>query len=85
MQNYLPNDVTPDLVRWCDPEDKKPGAQAPCIDSVTQLNMVLHTSRSKHPGGVVVSMCDGSARFMPNQMLLTTWQALGTPSGARSP
>jgi prepilin-type N-terminal cleavage/methylation domain-containing protein/prepilin-type processing-associated H-X9-DG protein len=80
MQNYAPNDRTPDLVRWCDTEDKKSGAASPCIDTVTQLNMVLHTSRSMHPGGVMVSMCDGSARLVVNQINLATWQAMGTPN-----
>jgi prepilin-type N-terminal cleavage/methylation domain-containing protein len=82
MQYYLPNDHTPDLVRWCDPDDKTPGALAPCIGSVTKLNMVLHTSRSMHPGGVVASMCDGSVRMISDDVNLQVWRAVGTPRGA---
>jgi hypothetical protein len=81
MQFYLPNDPTPDLVRWCDDADKATGAAAPCIDSVSQLNMVLHTSRSMHPGGVVVSMCDASVQFVSDDVNLFVWRAMGTPRG----
>jgi len=85
MQNYPPNDFAPDLVRWCDEDDKRSGTSAPCIDTVvTQLNMVLHTSRSMHPGGVVVSMCDASCRFVTNDIQLVAWQAMGTPSGGET-
>lgn len=81
MQFYLPNDTTPDVVRWCDPEDKIPGAAAPCIDSLTKLNMVLHTSRSNHPGAVVAGLCDGSARVVNDSIDLDVWRAAGTPRG----
>jgi hypothetical protein len=81
MQFYLPNDRTPDLVRGCDLTDKIPGAPAPCIDSVSMLNMVLHTSRSMHPGSVVIGMCDGSGRALSDTVDLFVWRALGTPRG----
>lgn len=38
-------------------------------------------SRSKHPGGVMVSMCDASVRFVPNTVSLGVWQALSTRNG----
>lgn len=81
MQFYPPNDTTPDLVRWCDPQDKIAGSKSPCIDSVTQLNMVLHTARSNHTGGVVTSRCDGSANMISDGIDLVVWRALGTPRG----
>ena len=81
MQFYLPNDTTPDVVRWCDLEDKVPGAAAPCIDSLTKLNMVLHTSRSSHPGAVVAGLCDGSTRVVNDSIELDVWRAAGTPRG----
>lgn len=80
MQDHLPNDLTPDLVRWCDSTDKSQG-YSPCIGSITKLNMVLHTSRSLHPGGVVVGLCDGSTNFLREDVSLQTWRALGTPTG----
>lgn len=82
MQYYLPNDRTPDLVRWCDQTDRDPSTSAPCIDSLSKLNMVLHTSRSYHPGGVVASMCDGSVRMISDDIELRVWRAIGTPRSA---
>jgi prepilin-type N-terminal cleavage/methylation domain-containing protein len=81
MQYYLPNDRTPDLVRWCDTADTAPGAIAPCVASLTRLNMILHTSRSLHPGGVIASMCDGSVTMIRDDIELRVWRALGTPRG----
>ena len=81
MQFSLPNDTSPDHVRWCDADDKLPGAKAPCIDNVSELNMVLHASRSWHPGGVVTSRCDGSSNIINDSVDLFVWRALGTPRG----
>jgi hypothetical protein len=81
QQYYLPNDTTPDVVRWCDDADKAPGAMAPCIASATMLNMVLHTARSSHVGGVVAGRCDGSANLIADSIDLFVWRALGTPRG----
>jgi prepilin-type N-terminal cleavage/methylation domain-containing protein/prepilin-type processing-associated H-X9-DG protein len=38
-------------------------------------------SRSRHPGGVNVLMCDGSVRFMKNSINIATFQALTTTRG----
>ena len=90
METYTPNDPTPDLVRWCDAADGLPGAQSPCLwtsgnwGTLSQLNMVLHTSRSAHPGGVQSTMCDGTVRFVNQTVSLSIWQALGTPAGGES-
>ena len=81
MQYYLPNDTTPDLVRWCDPQDRSPDAPSPCLQLNLPLNMVLHTSRSMHPGSVVTSMCDGSSRIVNDNVDLAVWRAAGSPRG----
>jgi prepilin-type N-terminal cleavage/methylation domain-containing protein len=83
MQHHLPNDSTPDHVRWCDDQDnqaKNPGAKAPCSPGAA-LNMILHTARSYHVGGVVASRCDGSANLISDGVDLVVWRALGTPRG----
>ena len=36
------------------------------------------SSRSVHTGGVLVAMCDGSVRFVDNDINLTTWRNLGS-------
>ncbi len=38
-------------------------------------------ARSHHAGGVNVLILDGSGRFVPDSIDLTTWRALGTRSG----
>ncbi len=38
-------------------------------------------ARSKHPGGVVASMCDGSVRYIKNSINLYIWRALSTTKG----
>jgi prepilin-type N-terminal cleavage/methylation domain-containing protein len=83
MVNYSPNDRTPDLVRWCDASDSNIG-RAPCSYSVSQLNMVRHTARSWHLGGLNAGLCDGSVHFISDKVALLVWQALGTPNGKES-
>ncbi len=90
MVDYTPNDPTPDLTRWCDPADALPGADAPCLGGSSQfggtvaLYMVLHTSRSLHPGGVTSGLCDGSVQFIDEEIDLSIWRAMGTPNGGET-
>ena len=41
----------------------------------------LTAARSRHPGGVHVLMCDGSSRFVNNNIDINLWQALATRAG----
>lgn len=81
QQFYLPNDTTPDVVRWCGSQDALPGAKAACVASAPMLNMVLHTARSYHVDGIVAGRCDGSANLIADSIDLLVWRALGTPRG----
>ena len=40
---------------------------------------------SKHPGGVVVTMCDGSVKFIKTDIDGTVWSKLITPAGENLP
>jgi prepilin-type N-terminal cleavage/methylation domain-containing protein/prepilin-type processing-associated H-X9-DG protein len=40
--------------------------------------------RSRHDNGVNAALCDGSVRFFPNSISLTTWQALSTMNGGET-
>ena len=82
MQNYTPNDRTPDLLFYCDKEDQRPGAAGPCLQVINKWNMALHTSRSAHPGGVNTAMCDGSVHFVSESIALKTWRGMGTIDGS---
>jgi prepilin-type processing-associated H-X9-DG protein len=35
-------------------------------------------SRSRHPGGVQVTMCDGSVHFIAQNVGLNEWRAMGS-------
>lgn len=52
----------------------------PLTDCATHLAGVLSAS-STHPGGVNVSMADGSVRFVSQTINAQVWRALGTRAG----
>ena len=41
-------------------------------------------ARSRHPGGVNVSLCDGSVRFVSETIAIGTWRAVSTTYGKES-
>jgi len=43
---------------------------------------IMNTANSYHPGGVNVTLCDGSVRFVKDSISLQTWRALGSRNGA---
>jgi prepilin-type processing-associated H-X9-DG protein len=42
---------------------------------------IATTSNSRHPGGVNMTMADGSVRFLKNSVNIVTWRAIGTRNG----
>jgi prepilin-type N-terminal cleavage/methylation domain-containing protein/prepilin-type processing-associated H-X9-DG protein len=74
MTILTPNSSAPDYVDWAivnsDP-------LMPVVANAPQYS----AARSRHTGGVNVSLCDGSVRFVSNNIDLVTWQALGTMNG----
>ena len=46
-----------------------------------RADLVLWCLRSRHPGGVNTTMCDGSVRFVKNSINLSTWSAISTTQG----
>jgi prepilin-type processing-associated H-X9-DG protein len=81
---YLPpNSSQPDVIYtpgYCKATPQNP----PCTGTPTATNPSMFASRSKHPGGVQLAMCDGSVRFMQNQVLINTWRALSTSEGSET-
>lgn len=79
-----PNTATPDYPEagWCPAGASTP--DLPCVGhsglatGATPANM---SSRSRHTGGVQVTMCDGAVRFISNNIDLATWRALSTMQG----
>ena len=43
-----------------------------------------YSARSKHTGGVIASMCDGSVRVVNNNVDILTWRAASTATGGES-
>ena len=41
----------------------------------------VYAARSRHPGGVQVALCDGSARFVKDKIARDIWRALSTSRG----
>ena len=48
---------------------------------VPLLDPLMTGARSRHPGGVNVTMADGSVRFIKNSINLFTWRALSSSRG----
>jgi prepilin-type N-terminal cleavage/methylation domain-containing protein/prepilin-type processing-associated H-X9-DG protein len=74
-----PNSTAPDVMvaaRCPSP----PPPQMPCVGGGNRHKTV----RSRHPNGVNASLCDGSVRFITNNINLATWQALGTMNGGEA-
>ena len=72
-----PNSTTPDLVRNTAFFQQNGDPLMP----VALGNPQRAAARSRHSGGVVASMCDGSVRFVRNSIPLASWMAMGSRAG----
>jgi prepilin-type processing-associated H-X9-DG protein len=54
---------------------------APCIGAYPAFNNIkdIRTARSMHPGGVNITLADGSVRFVSQVVNLSIWQAISSP------
>ncbi|MDH3718577.1 MAG: DUF1559 domain-containing protein [Planctomycetota bacterium] len=81
-----PNTDVPDYVQngWCPRPTEAAEAGMPCQNqsgSATGATPKNLSARSSHTGGVNVALCDGSSRFIIDEIELTTWRNLGTSQG----
>ncbi len=78
FETYLtPNSPEPDVMQdgwYCDPTG--PG-NPPCTSHSTSRPMTM-AARSRHPGGVNTSNCDGSTRFVSNDVDRHVWLLMGS-------
>jgi prepilin-type processing-associated H-X9-DG protein len=74
--SLTPNTSAPDVVRdgFFSPNND------PLMPAVTGAR-VEAAARSRHPGGVNASFCDGSAGFFTNDIEVNIWRAMGTMNG----
>jgi prepilin-type N-terminal cleavage/methylation domain-containing protein len=81
FETYLtPNTSQPDIlesISYCKPANPM---NPPC-DQPTSSNPSNIAARSRHPSGVMAALCDGSVRFVSNNINLDTWRALGSAAG----
>ena len=80
--SLAPNTSQPDVMQqagYCDRNQPNP----PCVGQSSSLPMHM-AARSRHVGGVQAVNCDGSARFVTNDISFGVWQALGTTQGAET-
>jgi prepilin-type processing-associated H-X9-DG protein len=76
----LPNSNQPDVLeqdQFCN--GQRPNS--PCVGVQSSGLPEGLAARSRHPGGVNVTMCDGAVRFMSDNVNLDTWRFLSTADG----
>lgn len=82
-----PNSTVKDRLEYCldgpngvDDRDGDIYPDAPCDSSSMALprGPMAQTSRSQHPGGVIVSFCDGRALFVSDDVEEDVWRAVST-------
>lgn len=83
MSFDTPNSPDPDAPRSCHADCREGGPyyqRMPCVQP-TDSNTSYTTARSLHPGGVNVSMCDGSVRFITETVSQEIWEAICSSQG----
>ena len=81
--NLMPNTNEPDVLEdqiYCIPANK---LNPPCT-APTTANPSNIAARSRHPGGVMASMCDGTVKFISNNIYVDTWRGISTINGGES-
>jgi hypothetical protein len=82
---YLaPNSTSPDVVYLLSDACNYPFGQNPPCTQVSASLPSMYGARSRHPGGVMMGLCDGSAFFVSDEIDLNTWRALSTTKGAET-
>jgi prepilin-type processing-associated H-X9-DG protein len=79
-----PNTSAPDVIEsgWFQAtgDPAMPAVAGAGSAQVTQVT----AARSRHSGGVNVVLCDGSTRFVSDDIALDAWQAMGTMNGGET-
>jgi prepilin-type processing-associated H-X9-DG protein len=87
MAYLTPNAKSPDECRVCKPgttdADNSEYKKTPCA-VVANNNRVQIAPRSNHTGGVNLSMCDGSVKFVSDTILQAIWEAALSAAGSES-
>lgn len=80
--SYTPNSSIPDLMKvFCTTSPSLPCTGGGSLDNAVASSGAFFVSRSLHTGGVHVLMCDGTVRFVSNNIDINTWRNLSTMRG----
>jgi prepilin-type N-terminal cleavage/methylation domain-containing protein/prepilin-type processing-associated H-X9-DG protein len=77
-----PNSPLPDIMvaaNYCTNTPPNPPCDTTAPSSPDRPANIV--SRSRHPGGVNVALCDASVRFVSDNIAINTWRALSTMYG----
>lgn len=81
---YLaPNSPLPDRIYTASYCNNQPKMNLPCAVS-SSTDPTMFASRSRHPGGVQVVLCDGSARFVRTTVSILVWRGASTSQGTET-
>ncbi|ADB17405.1 protein of unknown function DUF1559 [Pirellula staleyi DSM 6068] len=81
---YLaPNSPLPDRIYTAGYCNNLPLRNLPCAVS-SSSDPSMFASRSRHPGGVQVALCDGSSRFISQTVDMNVWRAISTAQGSEA-
>lgn len=78
--HLAPNSTQPDILEaigYCKAQNI---SNPPCAGPTTS-NPQNIAARSRHPNGVMATMCDGSVRFVSQTVNLDVWRAAGSAAG----
>jgi prepilin-type N-terminal cleavage/methylation domain-containing protein/prepilin-type processing-associated H-X9-DG protein len=75
-----PNSSQPDIMQGSGYCDTTVPSNPPCAAATSSQPMTM-AARSRHPGGVQASHCDGSVTFYSENIELDVWRALSTAQG----
>jgi len=75
---FTPNSRGNDQNEFCDAATDQNAAEFPCDDSLKASRFGRLTSRSDHPGGVLVSFADGHVDFVSDSVDFFVWVSMGT-------
>ena len=78
-----PNSPLPDVTQgYCTSIFPLIAAPNPPCTNTTGTQGPTYGARSRHPGGVNTTFCDGSVRFIKNTININIWRALSTTQGS---
>jgi prepilin-type processing-associated H-X9-DG protein len=87
MSILTPNSSSPDQVRACKDSSENPANSdyriIPCQQVAGNTEYQI-AARSRHTGGVQVSLCDGSVRFVSQNIAQSVWRAALSGKGGEA-